>query len=372
MSHWHRIWYRDVDRSRVRLLTFVLTVLIAVDMWSRVLRRGVAHGNGGFDVAHFAWLDAVQPLPTPELHLGTLFVAGFVAVAMAIAGPSRLGFAVLCLAQTYSWAMSRLDGFQHHYYLSIALMCVALMPHHEPSDRSKGEAWGFLLLAATTALMYGATVVTKLDTVWLSGSTMRKISGGSEVGRLVPDGLWIPLSGVVIAAEIVVAAGYAMVVVRPTARRWHIAAWLAAVALHVGIEVVGMHIGLFSFYMITMATVMFAPTPWLRPIANLVDRLHQVWGSPRDMKATVLVTLLAAIALVITGKLVEMDVPGAVASAATIAVGALAAVIVASALSSTTRPQRIAFGFTGALFAWWAVIASSSVEANLFNLRGWL
>jgi hypothetical protein len=44
--------------------------LAAVDTWLLMIPRGGRYGAGGFNVAHFAWIDALFPVPTPRAYVG--------------------------------------------------------------------------------------------------------------------------------------------------------------------------------------------------------------------------------------------------------------------------------------------------------------
>jgi hypothetical protein len=70
-------------------------------------------------VAHFAWLDAIQPLPSPQLHVGLMLIVGGLAWVMACVGGPRWLRVAAARPLHVRLAMSRLDAYQHHYLLSL-------------------------------------------------------------------------------------------------------------------------------------------------------------------------------------------------------------------------------------------------------------
>lgn len=370
---WNGAWYREVSYARVAFLQHLMLLLFVFDMWRGVVRRGVGHGDGGFNVAHFAFLDTF-PLPTPTLHLGAKLVAGFVALAMLFGGTNRLGFGLVAASYTYSWAMSRLDSYQHHYYLSLVLLCAVFMPHRGKDER--GEAWAFQLVAATNGIMYLFAAITKLEPQWLSGATIRYIVEHGRLERVgLPTALHMALAIGAIVGEVVIMLGYFGRLRSPPLRRLMTLAWVVSLGLHIGIEVVGLHIGAFSFYMLIVATAFLAPSSWLA----WSSRYRSSWrrlldtATPRDPKLVILVLVIACLLLVVTGKLVQPDVRSAVPAAVGLSAAALIAGTLEQVKGEPGAPSRVLQGFVGALAGWWlTILLSPQVEASLFNLRGWL
>src|SRR5215510_6447328 len=92
------------------------------------------YGVDGFNVAHFGWLDALMPTPTAALYVGVLLGTGLLALAAALSGPRRPALAALFLLYTFSWSMSMLDSYQHHYFVSSVLLCLVFFPQLRASD----------------------------------------------------------------------------------------------------------------------------------------------------------------------------------------------------------------------------------------------
>ena len=76
MSAWHRYFDAEVPVARLRLFSTFFLLLLAFDACFVMSWRGFAYGEAGFNVAHFAWLDAIQPLPSSASYIGLLLLAG--------------------------------------------------------------------------------------------------------------------------------------------------------------------------------------------------------------------------------------------------------------------------------------------------------
>jgi HTTM domain len=376
-EQWARLWDAAIARPRLVLLPRVFYAVLAIDCWRLVMARGASHGSGGFNVAHLSWLDGLG-LPTPGLRYGALFVAGFVSACMALGGPTRVGGAGVMLAYSYAWAMSRLDSFQHHYFLSLGLVCLALAPPAPEPSRAEAPAWSVKLLAATAIVMYLFAIIAKIEPRWLSGATVEHILAHAprvpHMGRL--GGQLFAIGTILV--EGVVVAGYAAFLFRPDMKRIQLAGWVAALALHLGIEWIGLNIGMFSSYVLALATVLLGPERVLARVATALDGLAERIPSVIDRGPFAAVSLLLVVmALVVTGKLIELDIPGAASSAAV-----SAAVILASAGSLVIGPNeaepgvpRLRHALAGtclALGSWWLCIAVGAVEINPVNLAGWV
>jgi hypothetical protein len=120
--------------ARGYLLSRAFLVLVALDAWTLMIGHAGRYGVDGFNVAHFGWLDAVLPQPTAAMYVGVLLATGLLALALAIGGTQRYALAALFLLYTISWAMSMLDSYQHHYFVSSVLLCLVFFPEVRASD----------------------------------------------------------------------------------------------------------------------------------------------------------------------------------------------------------------------------------------------
>jgi hypothetical protein len=128
MTLFERYLFARVDSVRPWLLQRLFLVLFAFDCWVDHASHAGRYGFGGFNVAHFGWLDALAPTPSPGIYVGTILLAGLVAFAMAMTRPSRVGLGIVFALYTYGWAMSMLDSYQHHYLLSLVLLAMTFFP----------------------------------------------------------------------------------------------------------------------------------------------------------------------------------------------------------------------------------------------------
>lgn len=294
---------------------------------------------------------------------------------MVVGGSSRLGAWTVAAAYTYGWAMSRLDSFQHHYFLSLVLLCLALVPHARLAARDPAApAWPLRLLAATAAIMYVFAVVAKAEPKWLGGATVAFIFSRSPW----LSGLATPTFGRVfgvgaMVVELVIAAGYVAYVSRPEARRLRLGAWGASIGLHGGIELLELHIGMFSFYMLAIATVLLGPSEALARLEQVARKLGVAAdrAAPRDAGLGVVLACVLGGLAIVTGKLVSLELPGVVGASVLTSLGMVAAAV-ALLLRKREGVASLTLGHVGALLTWWGIIAVSSLEANLFTLGAWL
>jgi len=134
---WDRYWFGPVAAIRPYLLVKAVLLLLAFDMWMLRVDKGALYGSFGFNVAHFHWLDAIQPVPTQELYVGLALSVGILALVCTLAGASRWMLALIALGYSYSWMMSIFDGYQHHYFLSLVLFPIIFFPLSASSDGSR-------------------------------------------------------------------------------------------------------------------------------------------------------------------------------------------------------------------------------------------
>lgn len=193
MSLFDRYLFSRVDAVRPWLLQRLFLLLFAFDCWVDHASHAGRYGFGGFNVAHFRLLDALAPMPSPGLYVGTLLLAGLVAFAMAMTRPSRVGLATTCALYTYGWAMSMLDSYQHHYLLSIVLLAMVFFPRltHDdvfPVASDRGTRVGGALLA------FGAVELI----VGLAGGTTPLGLFGPGSGLPTPAWIWMTRAALVL------------------------------------------------------------------------------------------------------------------------------------------------------------------------------
>ena len=210
-------------------------LLLALDMWLTRASHAGRYGAGGFNVAHWAWLDAIQPPVSPAVHVGVCVFVGLLAIAIVLLDRApRWLVAIAFVAHTWSWAMSMLDSYQHHYLLSIVLLALmfvepmnadmALHPKGTKRKRKgkrKGKkrrsaekktsavglrftetirrrapltsCWAYALFCWSAGIVYLYTAFSKTDPEWLSGASLKRVlnlpeSGVAPLGGVDPIG----------------------------------------------------------------------------------------------------------------------------------------------------------------------------------------
>lgn len=275
---WSRYWDAPVESARGWLLARVVPLVLALDLWITRVKPGAEYGAGGFDLAHFTWLGALQPSPTPALYVGLVIGVGLLAFVVGAGGVrDRASWLLLTAAYSWTWAMSRLDGYQHHVLLSYVLLCLALLPA-DTRPAGRRSAWGLPLLTVTLAIVYAFASVSKLEAGWWDGSVVAELVAGSSRSATIaaaieglgvpPETLWRLAGPAVFFAEVGIALAYLLAPAldrspsRPV-RGMCAGALAAALSFHAGIEVLDLHVGWFSTYSGVLALVLLSPARWV-------------------------------------------------------------------------------------------------------------
>ena len=333
MNAWERYWFGPVAVVRPYLLARAIYALLALDVWLVEIPRGGRYGAGGFDVAHFRWLDALRPMPSVDFYVGLMLGLALLALVCALLDPGRWARALLAILHTYGWSMSLHDSFQHHYFISLALTALVFFPRASardlgPAGAAKASAWAYALLGANVGVVYAYTGLTKLDPFWRNGEIMRDshdrlldaLAAWLQGAGVAPDAFWIGVSLGVLVAEWIVAVGYLAAPRRDDSRsRWigplTLLAFALAIGFHLSAELVlTLKIGWFSYYMLALACVYLLPAAALRPVGAAAAR-GAAWLDARSRAAAArpgvgaAAVAVAAVILVATG--FALDLPGA-------------------------------------------------------------
>jgi len=310
---WEAWFFGPVRLARPALLLRAVLLVLAFDGLLELVGHGARYGVGGFNVAHFRWLDAIQPVPTPALYVGVVTgaAAGALAAALTPGSIPRALLAAVAGLYTWGWAMSMIDSYQHHYFLSLLLVAFVFFPSQRPLDDAgeRGCAWGWVLVCAIVAIVYAYTGRVKLEPAWLEGDVLRRVAEGAGIGSGEgPDGtggpggwvkhelarmsadarasggteavdlLWRRLGRSVFPVQFLLALAYLVAPLRdrplPRAARVVVVAVTAiafptAVGFHWAADaVLELRIGWFGAYMVALALVAFAPGPWLTQLVE--------------------------------------------------------------------------------------------------------
>ena len=394
MTVWDHYWFGPVAAVRPFLAMRAVYVLLALDVWMVEIPRGARYGAGGFDVAHFRWLDAVRPMPSPDLYVGLMLVLGLLCLVCALLDPARWLRAVVAILHTYGWTMSFHDTFQHHYFLSLVLITLVFFPRIDASGLAapgprRVSAWAYALLGANVGVVYAYTAVTKLDPFWRSGELLRRARepllealAASLAGVGVTATLfWSAVAVGVFVAEAIVAAGYLAAPRRDdtTGRAvgaLTLAAFALAVSFHVSAEtVLTLKIGWFSYYMIALACVYLLPAGLLRPagaaMARVATGLDAAWGRAEGQSgAAAAAVAVAAVILVATGFVV--DLPGARVAGILVALVVVAGAVGPRLAGRPARPLPLVAAAAAATAAMGVVFATTATTYEYHAARGHL
>jgi hypothetical protein len=339
--------------ARAFLFRRGLYVLLAFDAWLVMLEHGGRYGAGGFNVAHFAWLDEFVPIPSPALYVGLLTGSGLAALAMAFLQANTASKLLLAAVYTLSWAISLHDSYQHHYLLSWLLLWSAFTPEVARRDLSAVpvafvRGIGLPMAALTCAIVYAFTGISKTALEWRSGAVLARLSHSQPPGSSTPGDLdrvrdalmallhvdaasafhGIALS--VIALQWVVAVGYVAAPKRDEAHTGTraflcTAAWLGALSFHLGAELTGMfQIGWFSYYMLWVSFVLLAPVAWVARLGRALGWCLDLERFPaRAQPVPAALLALLALGALLVGSAARIDLPGVLpACAVVLALGA--------------------------------------------------
>ena len=363
---------------------------------------GWRYGTDGFNVAHFGWLDQLQPTPSPELYVGVMLATGVLALVCAFRNAGRWTRALLVLLYTYGWTMSELDVFQHHYLLSLILATFVFFPRGQAPDLSPPRpsaslgaepsegAWAYVLLGTTMSIVYTYTMVTKLEGDWSGGLVIQKFAsvGLASIqawtrGRGLSAPLFWRMQALgAIVAECMIAVGYAVAPLTDRAPRRSIrvivrTAFLAAVGLHVAAELfLRLAVGWFSYYMIAFACVYFLPErllwrvgAWWARQAERTEALGQ--RTLNSVPASGAVAVAVALVSIAIG--MDLDLPGARSvgvGVAALALGGACLALVRQRLVAAA-PGLLAWGLAVTLM--WGTVSWSGVRFDYYaGLGGFL
>jgi hypothetical protein len=410
-NRWERYWFGPVAALRPYLLMKAVLFMLAFDLWLVRLPGGWRFGLDPFNVAHFRWLDAVQPPPTASLYNGLVLLVGIMAFVCACVGAGLWARVILTLAYTYTWSQSMLDGYQHHYLFSLVLLAFIFFPplearrlYQEQSqvgsssnpEIGRVSAWAYVLLAANISIVYGFTALAKADgQAWHLVRELlseRKMIIETLEAWFVGFGLsaqwpWVLAVRGLIALELTLAAVYLLAVRQDeNPRRWlTIAAWCAivlAIVFHgIGNEfLLSLRIGFFSYYMIVFAFIYFLPESILYEIGRFstlpARRFWEIWldlwAADRGAGAKVRISLttIGALFLALVAARIgsALDLPGASTAGLLVATVLASVALLSLVLRRCEGIERYVLATGLATVMMWVAVAHSTVRADYYRM----
>lgn len=383
---WNRYWHDfAIHPLRMVAIRIAFFGLLAFDLWVMFMEHAPRYGAGGMNATQFAWLDAIAPLPWTGIVSAGWLLGGFLAARAALGVAVRQSAVLLALIYGGIYLWCQADSYQHHYLIALLLGIVAFIPETAWHARFSGErtaegaaptdarSWAIRMIYVQFALVYFWTGFTKIDPVWLSGDTLRMLTASAENQVLMTkaaelvgttrDGIYTLGAWSVMIGELVVGFFFLW-------RRLWTLALITAPWFHVGVEVIGFDIELFSYYMIALDLILLAPRRlfvWIELGGAAVGRRLTPWKArltrwpPSLTAARAVGGACAAITLALA---IQAPYYGAGGAAATAAVLCLLATLPGRAV----LPIGLAHVFAaGAL---WAAAAFSSAPYDYYRLWG--
>lgn len=356
----------EVSWTKLALGRAVLFGMLALDALLQI-RHAPRYGAGGFNVAQIPLLDSLGPTRTSygacELINAYLFTLAAFGVATRWVLPPA--------AAIYAWLYfgSQLDSYQHHYLVSLILLCACFVPWQRPHDatpQTRVATWALRLILVELGIMYLWAAVSKMNGAWVNGSTLATQIIG-PMRRLVDGTIGIAFaSKLVIGMELVLAA----TVWQP--RFWWFAAPLG-LAFHVGILFSGLEIGLFAWLMIAVYVFVVPDRVWIalaasRPITTVRGAFEVVRGW-FDGSAGWLIWLLGAGLGIAFAMVARFEYAGRVGMLA------LVAMIAGSGYAIVRAPQArrltaIGLSHLAAMSLWLVTDRASTVAIDYYRFWG--
>ncbi|MBK9036440.1 MAG: HTTM domain-containing protein [Myxococcales bacterium] len=351
-----RFWL-DFDRSWSSWVIF-RTIFFGLHAIDAVLQLAHAprYGAGGFNVPQLP----LPFMPDPT-RTGMAFVYGALAIAF---GLIALGVAVrwlLPLAATlyaYAYFVSQLDSYQHHYLMCLVLLLACFVPTAPTSIGADGRrwlrSWALRLVLVQLGIVYLWAAVAKIEGPWLDGTLLQlQLQPGTM--RTIVAGL-----GFATVAKLVLATEATLAVTVWNRATW----WLAlplGVGLHVGIALIDLEIGLFSYYMIAAYVLVLPPAATAavgRALGRAVAPLARIPTAA---------TLLAATAALIVGVVLVARNPLPLGWATALGVAMIVGAAVAGRRGGLAALARTLGAGAAALALVATVLASTDVAADHFR-----
>ena len=351
-----------VPWAKLVCLRVVVFALLAIDALMQI-EHAPRYGAGGFNVAQLPLLDALAPgrvlYSAGELVLAYLFVVAACGLLTR--------FVLPIAAAIYGWLYfsSHLDSYQHHYLVWLLLVLACFVPWQRPADaspRTPVRSWALRLVCIQLGILYFWAAISKLNSAWLDGRTLSGQLHGS-VRSLIDATVGIQgAAWLVVLTELVLAATVW------NKRTWWLAA-LLGLALHAGILVTNLDIGLFAWLMLGLYILLIPDRVWTwlaerRPLSTVRGLAGVIAGWFSGSARWLVWAAAAGIGLVLAAAS-RFDHGWPVGLAL---LGAL--VVATAALRSRVSVAALAAAHLLALFTWTAVDRTTHTTYDYFRLWG--
>lgn len=246
----------DEDAERAAVLRVAFFGVLAVDCWENIAHLG-RYGAGHFNVSHIPWADALLPAPESSWFLVLVLSQVFLSLRAALGIALRQTLPLLALSYSVTYFWSQLDSYQHHYLVAVLLWIFAAGVLLE--RRHSLPAWSLRGAGAIVSVLYFWAAVAKADPLWLDGQTL-STQITLDWARAMLDGHYAQAAWAVLVAELALAVAWQV------RRAWPFAL-VVGLSLHLGIEVLDFKIGVFSYFMVALYSLLL-PASWLRGLCS--------------------------------------------------------------------------------------------------------
>src|SRR3569623_188734 len=352
----------EVAWAKLAVGRVVLFGMLALDALLQI-RHAPRYGAGGFNVAQIPLLDALGPTRTSyasaELCNAWLFAMAAFGVATRWVIPAG--------AAIYAWLYfgSQRDSYQHHYLISMILLCACFVPWQRPPDgASRVRSWALRLILVELGIMYLWAAVSKMNGAWTNGSTLATQIVG-PMRHMIDATVGVPFASKLV---ILVELSLATLVWQP---RFAAIAATRGLAFHAGILCTGLEIGLFAWLMIALYLFVIPD----RVYDVLVRALDTPLGAWRVIAAWFdgargwFVWLLAIALALLFAMLTRFQYAGRVATILLVVTIAGTAVSVVRT-PAARRMAAIGLAHLAAFTLWRATERSSTVAADYYRFWG--
>ncbi len=277
-------WYEfDVSQAKLSVFRVAFFSLVAFDAW-RQTEHMARYGTNGFNVSHMPWLDAVLPMPSSSGILIVYLLQAYLAARVVLGIAVPISVKLLTALYGYSYFISQVDSYQHHYFVFLLLVISCFVPWQPQTARDDADktppgaqlvkTWAVRLLLVQMAVLYGWATMTKLDPLWLNGESivpnLRSVEWMNYYARNLPGELYATPAQLAMVAEAILLLAVA------TRRLWFVAIPIG-VGLHLSIELAEFEIGIFSYYMFGMY-LLVVPDKAYQAAARLIESLSRGIG----------------------------------------------------------------------------------------------
>jgi len=271
-----------MEAGRLATLRVVLFTVFGLDQLALMSAHGWRYGADTFNVAHADWLGLLLGPTSAEIHTAIYLFTGFLSLCVAAGLAVRFSLVLMTVLYSYNYFSSMLDGYQHHYLMAWLLLLSLWVPFHRAPGLGAGlvtaprlKGLGIRLLYAQVSIVYLFTAITKFDRDWLNGWALEQQISSPGVRDFVESfgalvgagelGSYGIVAHAVMVWQLLVSISFLVPKLRPFA-------CVTGPLFHGMVEVIGLEIRWFSYYMIALYYLLLFPDSWYRATSSWLAR----------------------------------------------------------------------------------------------------